>query len=337
MALKDKLRKNCVIDKKILSNSKNFNKDILFSLDIPLLNLALSGSFKDAGVPPGMIMIAAQPKHFKSNLMLQFMKAFQKENEGQDSLIVFYDSEFGTPPSYLESAGIDISEEKFDHRPVTTVEEFRSDVANLLNDTNYGDKVFICVDSIGMLSSKKELNDAIEGNEAADMTRAKALKSTFRIITPELTKKNIAMLVINHTYTSQDRNAEEIISGGRGTQYAGHTIWTISKRKEKDGDQLEGFTFTINSRFSRYVRELSKFPLKATFDGGIEKYTGLFDLALDLGYIVSPKMGWYKLANTNDDEKLFRRAAVENDETFMLALLNDPSFNEVIENAIKLN
>ena len=119
------------------------------------------------------------------------------------------------------------------------------------------------------------------------------MKSLFRIVTPTLTMKNIPCVVINHTYKSQGLFPVDVVSGGTGVMYSSSTVFIITKSKEKDGKELTGFTFKINIEKSRYVVEKSKFPFKVTFDGGISKWTGLFDLALESGYIKSPKQGWY--------------------------------------------
>ena len=261
------------------------------------------------------------------------IRIWWKKHKDKENVIIFYDSEFGTPDEYYSNAGIDISEGRFDRRPVTTVETFRSDIANLLNDISVGDNVLICLDSLGMLASNKEVNDAIEGHDKADMTRAKQIKSTFRIITPQLTLKGIPMIVINHTYQTMDMYPEEVAAGGRGAQYAGHTLWNIGKRQTKEGTELSGFDFVIRIKFSRYIKEKSEFNLTVTYDNGIERYSGIFDLALEHGSIVSEKQGWYLFMG---GDKPLRRSAIENDKDMMEKLLHDPTFRAKVEDSIRL-
>ena len=128
------------------------------------------------------------------------------------------------------------------------------------------------------------------------MTRAKSLKSLFRIVTPHLTTKNIPCLAINHIYMTQEMYSKPIVSGGTGIYYSANQIFIISKSQEKDGDQLAGFKFTINIEKSRYVKEKSKLPFTVLFDSGIMKWSSLFDLAQESGHIIKPKMGWHQLS-----------------------------------------
>jgi hypothetical protein len=142
------------------------------------------------------------------------------------------------------------------------------------------------------------------------------------------------MIVINHTYLSQDMYPTEVTAGGRGAQYACHTLWNIGKRQKKEGTELTGFDFMIRPVFSRYIREKSEFPITVTYDDGIEKYSGLFDLAFDLGIIKSEKQGWYIIDNSG---KGFRRSDVEEDIVYMEALSKNKEFNKALEEKFKIN
>lgn len=332
--LLEKIRKNTIVDASLLKNSKYFNDGVFITTGVPLLNLAMSGKL-DGGLPKGIVQIAAPPKHFKTNFMIEIIKGFQNANIGKDYIVVLYDSELGSTPAYFENAGIDTS--KIDHRPVCSVEELRSDAANLLNDLEFGDNILICVDSIGMLRSNKETEDAKSESDAADMTRAKQLKSFFRIVTGEAAIKQIPMVIVNHSYSTMDKFAKEVAAGGRGAQYAAHTLMFISKAQEKekeDGkDVLTGFQFTLRTALSRYVRENSTFPISVSFGEGIDRFSGIFDLALQLGIIRSEKQGWY-LTEGSDAGK--RRAAIEEDKEFMESLLKNPNFIKQVESKYSL-
>jgi hypothetical protein len=118
--LLEKIRKNTVVDASLLKNSKYFNDGVFITTGVPLLNLAMSGKL-DGGLPKGIVQIAAPPKHFKTNFMIEIIKGFQNANIGKDYIVVLYDSELGSTPAYFENAGIDTS--KIDHRPVCSVEE----------------------------------------------------------------------------------------------------------------------------------------------------------------------------------------------------------------------
>lgn len=325
-----KLRKNTILKPETLKNSKYFTDETFIGTNVPLLNLALSGRL-DGGLPKGIVQIAAPPKHFKTNFMIELIKGFQKDNEGKDYVVVLYDSELGSTPSYYEKAGVDT--ERIDHRPIRSVEELKADVANLMEDVSEGDRVLVCVDSIGMLRSTKETEDAKDNKLTVDMTRAKQLKSFFRIVTGEAAIKQIPMVIINHSYQTQEMYSKEVAAGGRGAQYAAHTLLFISKAQEKEKDELAGFRFTLTAGLSRYVKENAKFPVSVRFGEGIDRYSGIFDLALELGFIENPKQGWYCIKG---NDKNARRAELEEDEEYMESLLQNKEFCSAVEKKFSL-
>ena len=151
----------------------------------------------------------------------------------------------------------------------------------------------VIVDSIGNLASKKEVEDALEGKAVADMTRAKQLKSLFRMITPHLSIKDIPMVVVNHTYKEIGMFPKDIVGGGTGAYYGADNIWIIGRQQEKDKstNEIDGYHFVINVEKSRYVKEKSKIPISLTYEGGINKWSGLFDIALEGNFIAKPKNG----------------------------------------------
>jgi len=327
-----RLRKNSKLDCSILKNSKYF-EDKIVKTRVPLLNVALSGKL-DGGFPKrGIIQIAAPPKHFKTNFMIEIVRSFQDDCVSLDKeyFIVLYDSELGSTPEYYENAGVDTS--FIDHRPVKSVEDLKSDIANLLENCEEGDNVLIAIDSIGMLRSIKETKDAIDHKETVDMTRAKAIKSLFRIITAESVMKSIPIIVVNHSYETLEMHSKEVASGGRGAQYAAHTLWFISKAQEKDKEELSGFRFTIKAGLSRYVKENAKFPIIARFGEGIDPNSGLFELAVEFGMIKSEKKGWY-LTEKHDTQK--RRADIEDDDEFMKRLLQNKEFCDNVQKKYSL-
>lgn len=196
MTLRDKLKKNSTIkDTAFLEDSKFFAAKDMVSTGVPALNIALSGKI-DGGMTPGLTMFAGPSKHFKTAFMLLMMKAYL--DRYPDAIALFYDSEFGTPQSYFDTFGI--ASDRVVHTPVTDIEQLKFDFMTQLNNIERGDRVFIAVDSIGNLASKKEVDDALDGKSVADMTRARQLKSLFRMITPHLTLKDIPCVVVNHTY-----------------------------------------------------------------------------------------------------------------------------------------
>lgn len=210
MSLADRLRKNSKIkETALIGKSKVFGKKEFITTQVPMLNVALSGEIY-GGFKSGLTMFAGPSKHFKTMFTLVCVKAFlDKYPEG---VVLWYDSEFGSPPEYFEAMGIDVS--RVVHTPIANIEDLKNDIANQLEGIEKEDKVCICIDSIGNLASKKEVDDAIEGKSVADMTRAKQLKSLFRIVTPYLNLRDIPMFVVNHTYKEIGLYPKDIVGGG---------------------------------------------------------------------------------------------------------------------------
>lgn len=289
MSLLDKLAKNSTVKlSSVLSESKFFGEKGVTTTDLPILNLAFSGSLK-GGFKSGLTQFAGPSRHFKSNLALFCVKAYMEKHK--DAVCLYYDSEFGSPPAYLETFGIDLG--RVLHTPVIHVEQLKFDIVAQLDNIERGDKVIIFIDSIGNLASKKETEDALEQKSVADMSRAKAIKSLFRIVTPQLTVKDITCIAINHTIQTMEMFSKTVVTGGTGIMYSSDNVFIMGRAQEKDGTELAGYNFTINIDKSRYVREKSKFPLLVTFENGINKYSGLLDLAIELEFVVKPKVGWY--------------------------------------------
>lgn len=245
--------------------------------DIPILNMACSGEF-DGGFRSGLTVIAGPSKHFKSNLGLAYVRSYLNQHE--DAVCLYYDSEFGSLPTYLHGMGIDTG--RVVHTPVLHIEQLKFDLTKQITSLDREDKVIIFIDSLGNLASKKEADDALDGKSAADMTRAKQIKSLFRIATPHFTTKDIPCVCINHTYQTQEMYSKAVVSGGTGVTYSADTVFIIGRAQEKDGT---GYTFTINIEKSRYVREKSKFPFTVTFANGVDKWSGLLDIAIELGFV----------------------------------------------------
>jgi hypothetical protein len=201
-------------------------------------------------------------------------------------------------------------------------------VMSQINNVERGDHVIVIVDSVGNLASKKEVDDALEGKSVADMTRAKQMKSLFRMITPHLTIKDIPMVVVNHTYSEIGLYPKQIVSGGTGIYYSADNIFIIGRQQEKDGTEVTGYNFIVNVEKSRFVREKSKIPIEVSFDGGISKWSGLLDVALEGGFVTKPSNGWYSVKG---EDKKYRQKDTYTKE-FWLPILKDKEFREYIEN-----
>jgi len=323
MSLIDKLKKNSTIkESNILTESKFFNTKDLIQTSVPALNVALSGRL-DGGLTPGLTVFAGPSKHFKTAFAMLLAKSYLDKYD--DAVVLFYDSEFGAPQGYFTSFGIDT--DRVIHTPITDIEQLKHDVMSQLNGLERGDHVIVIVDSVGNLASKKEVEDALEGKSVADMTRAKQMKSLFRMITPHLTIKDIPAVVVNHTYKEIGLFPKDIVSGGTGIYYSADNIFIIGRQQEKQGTDIVGYNFIINVEKSRFVREKSKIPVEVKFDGGISKWSGLLDMALESGHVIKPSNGWYQHAN---GEKKYRAKETYTKE-FWLPVLTDPTFTAWIE------
>ena len=259
--------------------------------DVPMVNVALSGSV-DGGITPGLTVLAGPSKHFKTSFALLMAGAYLKAHP--DAVVLFYDSEFGSPQSYFEQ--FDIDPERVLHTPISNVEELKFDLIAQLEEIEREENVIVIIDSIGNLASKKELEDAINEKSVADMSRAKALTGLFRMCTPYLTMKNIPMLAVNHTYKEIGLFPKDIVGGGTGIYYSADNIWILGRQQDKKGTEIQGYHFVINVDKSRYVKEKSKIPITVSWEGGVQKYSGLLEAALAGGYVVKPSNGWYSVA-----------------------------------------
>lgn len=326
MSLLDKIKKNSTIkDTAILSQSKFFQKKDMIPTTIPAINVALSGRL-DGGLTPGLTMWAGPSKHFKTAFSLLMAKSYL--DKYPDGVLLFYDSEFGTPQSYFDSFGIDT--ERVIHTPITDVEQLKFDIMQQLKDIERGDRVMVVIDSIGNLASKKEVEDALDGKSVADMSRAKQMKSLFRMVTPHLTLKDIPCVVVNHTYKEIGLYPKDIVGGGTGSYYSADNIFILGRQQEKEGTEVIGYNFIINVEKSRYVREKSKIPVTVKHDGGISRWSGLLDMALESGHVIKPSNGWYSKVNTETGEVEDKKYRLKDTDTkeFWLPVLGDKTFRD---------
>jgi len=329
-SIMDKLKKNSKSDyTSILADSKFFNDKDMVPTDVPMINVALSGSM-DGGVSPGLTVLAGPSKHFKTSFALIMASAYLKKYE--DSVLLFYDSEFGSPQSYFENFGIDTN--RVLHTPITNVEELKFDMIAQLEGLDRTDKVIIVIDSIGNLASKKELEDAINEKSVADMSRAKALKGLFRMVTPYLNMKDIPLLAVNHTYQEIGLFPKAVVSGGTGIYYSADNIWILGRQQDKQGTEIKGYHFVINVEKSRYVKEKSKIPISVSWDGGVQYWSGLLDVAMSGNYVSKPSPGWYCRVDKSTGE-LVEPKVREKDtlsEEFWKPIIEETDFKQYIKN-----
>lgn len=331
----DKLMKaTSVQGASMLSESAFFTAKNMVKTNMPILNIAFSGE-TDGGFAPGITVLSGDSKTFKSALSLFCLKAYLDMYD--DAIGILYDTEYGITPDYVKSFGIDPT--RVIHIPVEHVEQLKFDFVKKLEEINKGDHVFFMVDSIGQISSKKETDDAHDEKSVADMTRAKAIRSLLRLITIQLTKKELPCFLINHVYVEIGAMyPKTIIPGGTAMTYSANQIFVITKSQEKSADgDLDGWKFTINVHKSRSVKEKSQLPFRVLYESGIQKYSGIFDLALEGGFIQKPKVGWYAYVDQETGEvsdKNFR--AKEFDELYAVQILNSTKFKEYVKKQFKL-
>ena len=327
--LLSRLKKSGTIKSTQLSKSALFNAKDVIPTSVPMVNVALSGKM-DGGITSGLTVLAGPSKHFKTAFGLVMMKAYL--DKYPDAIALFYDSEFGTPQSYFES--LDIDTDRVLHVPIKNVEELKFDIVNQLESMEVKDNVYIMIDSIGNLASKKEMDDARDQKSVADMTRAKQLKSLFRMVTPYLTLKDIPLIAINHTYETQEMFSKQVVSGGTGVMYSADNVWIIGRRQVKKGMEIEGYDFIINVEKSRFVKEKSKIPISVTWEGGIKKWSGLLETAVEGGFVVKPSNGWYSKVDIETGEvedKKVRATETEKSE-FWKDIITNKKFQDYITN-----
>jgi RecA/RadA recombinase len=334
------LKNSTIKDAADLSHSRLFEEKDIIVLDCPALNIALSGDAIEGGLVPGIVQIAAESKHFKSKFALEIAKSFLKKFP--EGVIILYDSEFGTPESYFEGLNIN----NIIHCPILDLEEFKHDIVVQLKEITREDKVLIIVDSLGNMPSIKELEDAEKGNSSQDMTRAKQMKSIFRMVMPRINQKNVYCVMVNHTYKTLEMFSKDVPTGGTGSIYNSNIIWTISKAKEKESvtsevdgkkktkEELVGYQFTINIYKSRFVKEESKIPIVVTFEGGIDRWSGLLELAEKAEVIIRPTKQSY--ARADKPEITYKAKEIEDNDEFWLALFKETKFNQWIKEEYQL-
>tara|TARA_B100000427_G_scaffold200394_1_gene166577 strand:+ start:2115 stop:3134 length:1020 start_codon:yes stop_codon:yes gene_type:complete len=247
-----------------------------------ILNAQLSGSIY-GGIPDNRVTaIAGEQATGKTFYAIGIAKDFLDNNE--DGAVFYFDSEAAATTDLFKDRGLD--PDRVWHFPVDTIEEFRTQMIRILDNllkTSEGDRkpLLIVLDSLGMLASAKELNDALDDKQVRDMTKSQTIKSVFRIITSKLGKLKIPMIVTNHTYKTMNPYGEPSdMGGGSGLKYAASTIMTLTKSKEKDtSKEIIGNIIKVKTYKSRLTKENTQIATRLFFDKrGLDKYYGLLEL-----------------------------------------------------------
>lgn len=329
-SLKDRIKANSTIKETALITESKILKNLEFvQTPIPIFNIALSGDV-DGGFSSGLTQFAGPSKHFKTLFSLILAKTYM--DKYPDSFLLLYISEFGQPIAYFDALHMDKS--RIILAPIVDVEQLKSELMNQIEKFERGDKVFIMIDSIGNLASRKETEDALKDHAVADMTRAKALKSLFRMIGIRLTLKDIPMVIVNHTYQTLEIFSKQVVGGGTGTVYNSDNIFLVGRQKEEEGDEHSGYNFTLTVEKSRFVKERSKFDVTVTFDKGVNRWSGLLEEAVDLKFVekLKTKPITYRIPNY---EETFTEKAT-NTEVFWERIITKPEFKEAIRKKYQL-
>ena len=249
-----------------------------------VLNALASGSIF-RGFPKNKITaLAGEQGTGKTFFCLSTISTFLKENK--DAGVFIFESESAITKQMLVDFGIDVK--RVWVFPVETVQQFRNQCLTIVDNYLKQEKkdrkpVLMVLDSLGMLSTAKEIEDIASGKDTRDMTRAQLIRGAFRVLTLKLGKAGIPLLVTNHTYQTMDLFSKTEMGGGTGLKYSATTIIFLSKRKEKDGTIQIGNIVHCKLAKGRLTREGSAVDTFIRFDKGLDKYFGLSTLAIEAG------------------------------------------------------
>ena len=286
-----------------------------------ILNALLSGSIY-GGIPDNRVTaIAGEQATGKTFYAIGIAKNFLDNNP--DGAVFYFDSEAAATGDLFKNRGLDAN--RVWHFPVDTIEEFRTQIIRILDNllkTKEEDRqpLLIVLDSLGMLASSKELEDALADKQVRDMTKTQSIKSVFRIITSKLGKLKVPMIVTNHTYKTMNMYGDQSeMGGGSGLKYAASTIMYLSKSKEKDGTDVVGNIIKVKANKSRFTKENSQVATRLFFDArGLDKYYGLLELGEKYGVftrkgnrVIVGESSVYPSAILADPEKYFTEEVME--------------------------
>jgi len=286
-----------------------------------IFNALLSGSLY-GGLPANKITaLAGESATGKTYFLMGIVKNFLDQNP--DGGVVYFESESALTKDLIVKRGID--PKRMVIMPVTTVQEFRTQALKVLDsyltqDESDRKPLFLALDSLGMLSTTKEVEDTSEGKETRDMTRAQVLKAAFRVLTLKLGRAKVPMVITNHTYdVVGSMFPTKEMGGGSGLKYAASSIVYLSKKKEKDGTEVVGNIIHCKNHKSRLTVENKMVDVRLMYERGLDRYYGLLDLALKHGVFksVSTRIelpdGSKTFGKTinNDPEKFFTEEVME--------------------------
>jgi len=279
-----------------------------------VFNGLLSGSLYGGLAANKITALAGESATGKTYFLMGIVKNFLDKDPSAG--VIYFESESAITKQMVIDRGIDPN--RMVVMPVTTVQEFRTQSLKVLDSyllQNESDRkpLFLCLDSLGMLSTTKEVEDTADGKETRDMTRAQVLKAAFRVLTLKLGRAKVPMVVTNHTYdVVGSMFPQKEMGGGSGLKYAASSIIYLSKRKEKDGTEVVGNIIHCKNHKSRLTKENKMVDVRLTYDRGLDRYYGLLELA--------EKHGVFKKVSTRielpDGSKQFGKTILNNPEEY---------------------
>ena len=293
-----------------------------------IFNALVSGSLY-GGIPQNKITaIAGESATGKTFFVLGICKAFLESDP--EAQVVFFESESAITKEMIESRDIDSS--RMVILPVTTVQEFRHQslaVLSAYEDDEEQKPLLMYLDSLGMLSTTKEIEDTEAGKETKDMTRSQIVKATFRVLTLKLGKLGVPLILTNHTYdVIGSMFPQKEMGGGSGLKYAASQIIYLSKKKEKVGTEIVGNIIHCKTYKSRLTKENQMVDVRLSYTKGLDRHYGLLDLA-EKHDIISKVSTRYELP---DGSKIFGKQINEDPEKYfteeIMSKLEDAAYKE---------
>jgi RecA/RadA recombinase len=279
-----------------------------------VFNALLSGSIYGGLAANKITAIAGESATGKTFFLMGMVKSFLDDNP--DAGVLYFESESAITKQMVVDRGIDPT--RMVIIPVTTVQEFRTQAIKILDTyltTKESDRkpIMLCLDSLGMLSTTKEVEDTTDGKETRDMTRAQVLKAAFRVLTLKLGRAKVPMVVTNHTYdTMGSMFPTKEMGGGSGLKYAASSIVFLSKKKDKNGTEVVGNIVHCKNHKSRLTIENKMVDVRLSYEKGLDRYYGLLELAI--------KYGIFKQMSTRielpDGKTQFGKTIINNPEEY---------------------
>ena len=298
----------------IVADGMDSDVDVFIDTGSYIFNALLSGSLHGGLAGNKITALAGQSATGKTYFLMGIVKNFLDKDSNAG--VIYFESESAITRQMVIDRGIDPN--RMVIMPVTTVQEFRTQALKVLDSyliQNESDRkpLFLCLDSLGMLSTTKEVEDTAEGKETRDMTRAQVLKAAFRVLTLKLGRAKVPMVVTNHTYdVVGSMFPQKEMGGGSGLKYAASSIIYLSRKKEKDGTEIIGNIIHCKNHKSRLTVENKMVDVRLTYDKGLDRYYGLLELA--------EKHGVFKKVSTRfelpDGSKQFGKTILNNPKDY---------------------